>query len=145
MSHLCINKDFVMCFQVSESKHVSEKMVKNKKKTGTRPNHSYTCKIKKDASRIASSKDRTPPDDPADSDKPPIPPELQMNSQGQPGFSDRVFLLASVVFQNIHLEKPAARCLVNYGKKRGLPLPEFTDEEMRRTAYELTFNTLKCE
>ncbi|TMS17702.1 Putative methyltransferase NSUN7 [Larimichthys crocea] len=131
--------------KVSEGKHVSEKMVKNKKKTGTRPNHSYTCKIKKDASRIASSKDRTPPDDPADSDKPPIPPELQMNSQGQPGFSDRVFLLASVVFQNIHLEKPAARCLVNYGKKRGLPLPEFTDEEMRRTAYELTFNTLKYQ
>ncbi|KAG8004049.1 putative 28S rRNA (cytosine-C(5))-methyltransferase [Nibea albiflora] len=68
-----------------------------------------------------------------------------MSSQGQLDFSDRVFLLASVVFQNIHLEKPAARCLVNYGKKRGLPLPEVKDEEMLRTAYELTFNTLKYQ
>ncbi len=90
-------------------------------------------------------KDLTPLDNPASSDIPAISPELQTTSQGQLGFPDRVYLLASVIFQNNHLEKPAAHRLVNYGKERGLPLPEVKDEGMHRTAYELAFNTLKCE
>lgn len=119
-------------------------MVKNKN-IGGRPKRSSTCKTKKAGSKIACNTDVTPLDNPADSDIPAISPELQTTGQGQLGFPDRVYLLASVIFQNNHLEKPAAQRLVNYGKEGGLPLPEVKDEEMQRTAYELAFNTLKCE
>uniref|UniRef100_A0A8C3A3A1 NOL1/NOP2/NSUN 5/7 ferredoxin-like domain-containing protein n=1 Tax=Cyclopterus lumpus TaxID=8103 RepID=A0A8C3A3A1_CYCLU len=64
---------------------------------------------------------------------------------GQLGFPDIIYLLASVIFQNNHREKPAAHRLVNYGKERGLPLPQVKDEKMQRTAYELAFNTLKYQ
>ncbi|XP_067455276.1 putative methyltransferase NSUN7 [Thunnus thynnus] len=118
-------------------------MVKNKN-IGERSHRSSTCKTKKAGSQIASGKDLTPLDKPADSDIPPASPELLTTSQGQLGFPDRVYLLASVIFQNNHLEKLAAHRLVNYGKERGLPLPEVKDE-MQRTAYELAFNTLKYQ
>lgn len=133
----------MLCFQVTERKHSCEKMVKNKNISG-RPHRSSTCKTKKAGSQIASSKDLTPLDDPVDSDIPAAPPELLTTSQGQLGFPDRVYMLASVIFQNNHLEKLAAHRLVSYGKERGLPLPEVKDE-MQRTAYELAFNTLKCK
>ncbi|XP_038555461.1 putative methyltransferase NSUN7 [Micropterus salmoides] len=129
---------------VSERKHISEMMVKNKN-IGGRPKRSSTCKTKKAGSKIACNTDVTPLDNPADSDIPAISPELQTTGQGQLGFPDRVYLLASVIFQNNHLEKPAAQRLVNYGKEGGLPLPEVKDEEMQRTAYELAFNTLKYQ
>uniref|UniRef100_A0A8C6KBP3 Uncharacterized protein n=1 Tax=Nothobranchius furzeri TaxID=105023 RepID=A0A8C6KBP3_NOTFU len=61
------------------------------------------------------------------------------------GFPDRVYLLAAAIFQNQHLEKPAAHRFINYGKDRGLPLPEFRDEDMQRAAYELAFSTLKYQ
>ncbi|XP_056239677.1 putative methyltransferase NSUN7 [Seriola aureovittata] len=110
-------------------------MVRNKN------SRSSTLKIAD--SQMASSKDLTPLDDPADSDIP--APELQTTGQGQLGFPDRVYLLASIIFQNNHLEKPAAHRLVNYGKESGIPLPDFKDEEMQRTAYGLAFNTLKYQ
>uniref|UniRef100_A0A8C3A2L7 NOL1/NOP2/NSUN 5/7 ferredoxin-like domain-containing protein n=1 Tax=Cyclopterus lumpus TaxID=8103 RepID=A0A8C3A2L7_CYCLU len=65
--------------------------------------------------------------------------------RSQLGFPDIIYLLASVIFQNNHREKPAAHRLVNYGKERGLPLPQVKDEKMQRTAYELAFNTLKYQ
>lgn len=71
-------------------------------------------------------------------------PELPAISQGHPGCPDRIYLLASVIFQNVHPETPPSRKSVNYGNKRRLPLPEVKSEE-RRTAYELAFNTLKCK
>ncbi|XP_041800623.1 putative methyltransferase NSUN7 [Chelmon rostratus] len=104
---------------------------------------SSKCKTKKAAAQIASSEGQTPLDDPANITA--ISPELQTTSQGQLGFPDRVYLLASVIFQNNHLEKPAAHRLVNYGKERGLLLPEVKDDFMQRTAYELAFNTLKYQ
>ncbi|XP_055081021.1 putative methyltransferase NSUN7 [Periophthalmus magnuspinnatus] len=72
---------------------------------------------------------------------------LERTARGQTheGFSDRVYLLASIVFQNSYLEKPAAQRLVNYGKERGLSLPEVTDDEMQRAAYKLAFNSLKYQ
>ncbi|XP_071313523.1 putative methyltransferase NSUN7 isoform X2 [Trachinotus anak] len=112
-------------------------MVKNKS--------NRSSKLKKAGSQITSSTDATPLDDPADSDIPAAPPELQTTGQGQLGFPDRVYLLAATVFQNNHLEKPAAHRLVNYGKERGVPLPEVKDEEMQRIAYELAFNALKYQ
>ncbi|KAM9356736.1 putative methyltransferase NSUN7 [Symphorus nematophorus] len=114
-------------------------MVKNKN------SRSSTCKTKKAGSQIASSKDLAPLDDPAGSDIPAISLEVQTTGQGQLGFPDRIYLLASVIFQNNHLEKPATHRLVNYGKERGLPLPEVKDEDMQRTAYELAFNALKYQ
>ncbi|XP_039975110.1 putative methyltransferase NSUN7 [Xiphias gladius] len=119
-------------------------MVKNKN-IGERSNRSSTCKTKKAGSQISNGKDPTSLDDPADRDIPPAPPELQTPGQGQLGFPDRVYLLASAIFQNNHLEKPAAHRLVNYSKERGITLPEVKDEEMQRTAYELAFNTLKYQ
>ncbi|XP_070692913.1 putative methyltransferase NSUN7 [Pempheris klunzingeri] len=112
-------------------------MVRNKNIDG-RPSRSSTCKTKNADSPTTSSKDPTPLDNPAGS-------ELQTSGQGQLGFPDRVYMLASVIFQNNHLEKPASHRLVNYGKERGLPLPEVKDEGMQRTAYELAFNTLKYQ
>lgn len=121
-------------------------MVKNKNRPiGARPNRSSTCKKKRADSQIKSNTDLATLDEPANSNIPAVFPEFQTNGQGQLGFPDRVYLLASVIFQNNHLEKPAAHRLVNYGKERGLPLPEAKGEEMQRTAYELAFNTLKCE
>ncbi|KAL7395569.1 hypothetical protein ABVT39_019442 [Epinephelus coioides] len=119
-------------------------MVKNKN-IGGHPNRSSKCKTKKSGSQIACSKDLAPQDKQAQGDTPAVSPELQTNSQGQLGFPDSVYLLASVVFQNNHLEKPAAHRLVNYGKERGLSLPEVKDEEMQRLSYELAFNTLKYQ
>ncbi|KAK5864824.1 hypothetical protein PBY51_016035 [Eleginops maclovinus] len=119
-------------------------MVRNKH-TGGRLDRSSKGKNKKAGSRIASSNDLTPPAKPAEGDIPANSPELHITSQGQLGFPDRVYLLASVIFQNHHLEKPPAQRLVNYGKGRGLCLPGVKDEEMQRTAYELAFNTLKYQ
>ncbi|XP_068442844.1 putative methyltransferase NSUN7 [Clinocottus analis] len=119
-------------------------MVKNKN-IGGLINYSSTCETKKDGSKAAKSKERTPSDKPADCSTPAISPELQTTGQAQLGFPDRVYLLASVIFQNYHQEKPPAHRLVNYGKERRLPLPEVKDEEMQRTAYELAFNTLKYQ
>ncbi|XP_077388524.1 putative methyltransferase NSUN7 isoform X2 [Festucalex cinctus] len=70
--------------------------------------------------------------------------EPPSTSQGQSAFSDGVYLLASVIFQNSHQEKPAARQLVRYGGGRGLPLPQVKDE-MLRPAYELAFNALRYQ
>uniref|UniRef100_A0A3P8T8Q3 NOP2/Sun RNA methyltransferase family member 7 n=1 Tax=Amphiprion percula TaxID=161767 RepID=A0A3P8T8Q3_AMPPE len=119
-------------------------MVKNKNISG-RLNHSSTCKTKKSVSQIRGSTDPTPPHYPADGGVPSCPPEPQITSQNQPGFPDRVYLLASVIFQNCHREKPAARRLVNYGNKRGLKLPEVKDQKMQQAGYELAFSTLKCK
>ncbi|XP_030252176.1 putative methyltransferase NSUN7 [Sparus aurata] len=119
-------------------------MVRNKN-IGGHHSRSSTCKTKKAGSQIAASKDLTPLDDTAGGDIPAPYPELQTTGKGQLGFPDTIYLLASVIFQNNHLEKPAAHRLVDYGKERGLPLPEVEDEEMQRTAYELAFNTLKYQ
>lgn len=119
-------------------------MVKNKNLVG-RSSHSSTRKLKKASSQTASTKDLTPLDDPASSDISAALPELQISEQGQLGFPDKVYLLASVIFQNNCSEKPAAQRLVNYGKERGIPLPEVKDDELQRTAYELAFSTLKCK
>ncbi|XP_020498254.2 putative methyltransferase NSUN7 [Labrus bergylta] len=118
-------------------------MVKNQN-IGGHLNRSSPCKTKKTGSQSANSKDQTSLD-PAGDDVPAVPADLQTIGEGQLGFPDRVYLLASVIFQNNHLEKPAAQRLVNYGKERGLPLPVVKDEEMQRTAYELAFNTLKYQ
>lgn len=115
------------------------------KSTRRRSHRSSTSRVKRAGSQIAPSKDLTPLDDPVSSDSPLDPPELQAAGQGQLCFSDKVYLLASVIFQNNHLEKPAAQQLVNYGKGRGIPLPEIKDEEKQRAAYELAFSTFKCK
>ncbi|XP_072288376.1 putative methyltransferase NSUN7 [Eucyclogobius newberryi] len=75
------------------------------------------------------------------------PVHMKQTASGQTleGFADRVYLLASVIFQNNYLQKPAAQRLVNYGEERGLALPEVTDAEMQRAAYELAFNALKYQ
>lgn len=70
--------------------------------------------------------------------------EFQAPSQGHPGCPDITYLLASVIFQNVHPEKPVSRRFVNYGNNRRLPLPEVKSEE-RHKAYELAFNALKCK
>lgn len=119
-------------------------MVKNKNIGGCHI-RSSTYKKKKAGSQTANNKDLALLDYPADSNIPAVSQELQTTGQGQLGFPDRVYLLASVIFQNNHLEKPAAYQLVSYGKQRGLPLPKVKGEEMQRSAYELAFSTLKCE
>lgn len=119
-------------------------MVKNKNIGGGHI-RSSTRKKKRSGPQTASNRDLALLDYPADSVIPAVFQELQTTGQGQLGFPDRVYLLASVVFQNNHLEKPAAHRLVSYGKKRGLPLPEVEGEEMQRSAYDLAFSTLKCE
>ncbi|CAL9706716.1 unnamed protein product [Knipowitschia caucasica] len=61
------------------------------------------------------------------------------------GFSDRVYLLASVIFQNNYLEKPASQRLVNYGNERGLTLPQVPDSAMQLAAYKLVYNAFKYQ
>lgn len=117
-------------------------MVKNKQSGGRLI---FTCKPTKGESQTASSKDQTLLDELGDGVTPAAPPEPQTTCQSQQGFPDRVYLLASVIFQNNHLEKPASQRLVNYSPDRGLPLPKVKYEEMQRAAYELAFNTLKCK
>ncbi|KAM8909771.1 putative methyltransferase NSUN7 isoform 2-T3 [Spinachia spinachia] len=111
---------------------------------GKKKNYSSSCKTKKIVSKN-TRKDLIAPDKSADRNTPAISPEPQTTGKGQLGFHDRVYLLASVIFQNNHLEKPAALRLVNYGKGRGLPLPRVKDEENQHAAYELAFNTLKLK
>lgn len=116
-------------------------MVKNKQSGG----RLIFTKPAKGESQTASSKDQTLLDGPGDGVTPAAPPEPQITSQSQQGFPDRVYLLASVIFQNNHLEKPAAQRLVNYSTDKQLPLPKVKYEEIQRAAYELAFNTLKCK
>ncbi|XP_069027258.1 putative methyltransferase NSUN7 isoform X2 [Embiotoca jacksoni] len=130
--------------KVSEIKHISEKMVKNKN-PGRPLSRPYTCKTKMADSKTAGSGDLTSQDDPADSDIPVASPEPKITGQSQLGFPDRVYLVASVIFQNSHRAKPAAQRLVNYGTGRGLPLPDVKNEEAQRAAYELAFSTLKYQ
>lgn len=118
--------------------------MKNKTAAG-RSNRSLVCKTKKTGFQGPSSKAQAPLETPSGKDDPAVPPDLQSTAEGQLGFPDRVYWLASIIFQNNHLEKPAAQRLVNYGKERGLPVPAVKDEEMQHRAYELAFNTLKCE
>ncbi|CAJ1058511.1 putative methyltransferase NSUN7 [Xyrichtys novacula] len=117
-------------------------MVKNKNIGGRLK---LSCKTKKTGFQSTKSKDQTPVDNPAGNDDPAVPADIQTTSEGQLGFPDRVYLLASVIFQNNHQEKPAAQQLVNYGKERGLPVPAVKEEKMQRAAYELAFNTLKYQ
>ncbi|XP_014194044.1 putative methyltransferase NSUN7 isoform X1 [Haplochromis burtoni] len=119
-------------------------MVKKKNAKG-RHRCPFTDKTQKSVSHIASSKDLIQLDDEAESDTSAAPPQPHITIQSWQGFPDRVYLLASVIYQNDHLEKPAAQRLVSYGKERGLRLPEVKDEEMHRAAYELAFSTLKYQ
>ncbi|XP_047440845.1 putative methyltransferase NSUN7 isoform X2 [Mugil cephalus] len=115
-------------------------MVKNKNNAGRRLS---LCKTKNGGSKITVCGGSAPLDCPPDSNAHADPPDTC--GQSQLGFPDKVYLLASVIFQNNHLEKPAEHRLVNYGKERGLPLPAVKDEGMQRAAYELAFNTLKYQ
>ncbi|KAK2904128.1 putative methyltransferase NSUN7 [Channa argus] len=119
-------------------------MVRSKSVAG-HSNRPSTSKPKKTGSQIASGKDLTPLDGTVCSLIPSAFPELQISGQCHLEFSDKVYLLASAIFQNNHMEKPAAHRLVNYGQERGIALPELKDEEMQRWAYELAFNTLKYQ
>lgn len=78
-------------------------------------------------------------------DDPSVHLELTASGQSRQGFSDRVYLLASIIFQNNYLEKPVSQRLVNYGEERGLSLPEVKDGEMQHAAYELAFSALKYQ
>ncbi|CAN9514973.1 unnamed protein product [Ophioblennius macclurei] len=116
-----------------------------KRSTGRRLNVSN---MKKAGSLIKSSKDSKDlalVRQRADSQTPAAPPEPQTTNESHLGFPDTVYRLASVVFQNHHLEKVAAHRLVNYGKERGLSLPDVKDEVMQCSAHELAFNTLKYQ
>ena len=85
-------------------------------------------------------------DDPAAKQSPPPYAELfTAPASGQPGFPDRVYLLAAAIFQNNHQQKPASHRLVNYGKQEGSALPKVKEGGMDLAAYELAFNTLKCK
>nr|XP_057919925.1 putative methyltransferase NSUN7 [Doryrhamphus excisus] len=90
--------------------------------------------------------DRGSPCDPHPDNVDPQPPqeELLTTMRGHAAFADSVYLLASVIFQNHHREKPASRQLVKYGNQRGLLLPHVKDE-IRRPAYEMAFNALKYQ
>uniref|UniRef100_A0A672YMQ9 NOP2/Sun RNA methyltransferase family member 7 n=1 Tax=Sphaeramia orbicularis TaxID=375764 RepID=A0A672YMQ9_9TELE len=118
-------------------------MVKNNKSRRRTKNNGK--KKKKSGPDIPSITDLTPLDDPSESEDPTLLLKLMSTGQGQLGFSDRVYLLASILFQNNYLEKPAAQQVVSYGKERGVPFPEVKDEDMHRTAYELAFNALKYQ
>lgn len=63
----------------------------------------------------------------------------------QRGFPDKVYLLAASIFQNSHIQKPAAHRLISFGTKTSGPMPETRDDVTQRCAYELAFNALKCK
>ncbi|CAG5990997.1 unnamed protein product [Menidia menidia] len=126
----------------SERNHISLKMGKSKKSGGRL---SSTCRTKKAGDQAASSEDQSLHEDLADGDTEASPPELKTSGKRQLGFPDRVYLLASVVFQNHHVEKPASQRVIHYGTHRGLAVPELKDKKLRHTAYELAFNTLKYQ
>lgn len=81
--------------------------------------------------------------------RPPAPgtelPAAQPQSGPSDRFPDRVYLQAAAIFQNTHQEKDVAHRLISYGERSGVPVPEAEDEASQRQAYELAFNTLKCE
>lgn len=116
-----------------------------KKTSGGRLKHTSTSETRKAGSQIDTSQDQTPLGEPADIDDPTISPGTCPPSHSQQGYPDRVYLLAAVIFQNYHWEKPASHQLVHFGKKRDLPLPEVKNKKMQHVAYELAFSTLKCK
>ncbi|KAG1934613.1 S-adenosyl-L-methionine-dependent methyltransferases superfamily protein [Pimephales promelas] len=58
---------------------------------------------------------------------------------------DRVYLHAATIFQNTHLERPAAQRLVSFGKRSEVSVPEVRGEASQRLAFQLAFNTLKYQ
>ncbi|KAK2891382.1 hypothetical protein Q8A67_014025 [Cirrhinus molitorella] len=76
---------------------------------------------------------------------PPEPPLLQSSPEESLACPDRVYLHAAAIFQNTHLEKPAAHRLISYGKRSEVRLPVAKDEASQRSAYQLAFNTLKYQ
>ncbi|XP_061581211.1 putative methyltransferase NSUN7 isoform X2 [Cololabis saira] len=117
-------------------------MLKIKKK---KEKLSFTRKTKKAGSQAESEKDVSPLKDAADGKAPGAGPGPRTTSHRLHGFHDSVYLLASVIFQNNHQEKPPAQRMVNYGKVRGHPLPQVKDKETKRSAFELAFSALKYQ
>ena len=85
-------------------------------------------------------------DDPPTQQSPAPPAEpFTAPGNGQPGYPDRVYLLAAAIFQNNHRQKPASHRLVNYGTQDGAALPKVKEGAVDLAAYKLAFNTLKCK
>lgn len=126
---------FIVCCRCEMSPNKSTRLHKRSSK-----------KKRADAQLVGVKTDPAPLERPSTSTVPAslLYPELQATSQEHLGFPDRTYLLASVIFQNVHPEKPPARKLVNYGNRRRLPLPAVKIKE-RQPSYELAFNTLKCK
>ncbi|XP_067892472.1 putative methyltransferase NSUN7 isoform X2 [Heterodontus francisci] len=61
------------------------------------------------------------------------------------GYPDYVYKISSDIFQNILVEKPTSRRLINYDKDPELTIPEIKDEKLQRWVYELAFNALKYQ
>lgn len=72
----------------------------------------------------------------------PEPPPLQIDPADP---DDRIYLRAAAIFQNTHLQKPAAQRLISFGNRSEVSVPEVRGEASQRLAYQLAFNTLKCK
>ncbi|KAM9769668.1 putative methyltransferase NSUN7 [Menidia menidia] len=59
--------------------------------------------------------------------------------------SDRAYLQAAAIFQQLRAEKPETRQLLRYDKKTDAPLPECGDKALQEQAYQLAFNTLRYQ
>lgn len=133
---------FMLCFQVQGGKHICEML---QDQTIKRIPKCSSTHLQKTADfRVASRTNPVPLESPSIHITPAFYAALPTSSQDGLGFSDRTYILASVIFRNIHLEKPPSHRLVNFGNNRGLPLPELKGKE-QLAAYELAFNALKCE
>lgn len=70
----------------------------------------------------------------------PRPPSLLSASP----LSDRAYLQASIIFQQLREEKPVTHQRLHYEKKTDTPLFESGDKSTQRQTYQLAFNALKC-
>lgn len=75
----------------------------------------------------------------------PEAPEGSALQNADESHPDRVYLHAAAIFQDTHLDKPATHRLITYGKRSEVSVPVVRDGLSQRLAYQLAFNTLKCE
>lgn len=67
-------------------------------------------------------------------------------SGGHYGYPHQVYVCASEIFERLAIRKVSGECLVQYTPLELLPgQPQFESQKIKRQAYELAYETLKCK
>ena len=65
---------------------------------------------------------------------------------GAHGYQNEVYVAASAIFERLASRKEVGKALVQYPPLgESVPVPSFSTPQIKRQAYELAYETLKCK